>query len=169
MKGHHTMLSNIKKQYQKAKDSDSGFTIIEVMIVLVIAAVIILIVFLAVPALQRNSRNNQRKNDASRISTATQEFINNNAGEPPATAAQVVDVAGDLSFYDEDSEVGRSVAAVNATGQDIVAGGFVSSSGMIIWLGAQCEGGDRLVPGSESEFAVVYFVETSGDFQGQCI
>jgi prepilin-type N-terminal cleavage/methylation domain-containing protein len=42
---------------KKLLKNEQGFTIIEVMIVLVIAAVIMLIVFLAVPALQRNSRN----------------------------------------------------------------------------------------------------------------
>jgi prepilin-type N-terminal cleavage/methylation domain-containing protein len=41
-----------------------GFTIIELMIVLAIAGLIILIVLLAVPALQRNSRNTARKTDA---------------------------------------------------------------------------------------------------------
>ena len=46
---------------------DEGFTIIEVLIVLAIAGLIMLIVFLAVPALQRNSRNTQRTNDASLI------------------------------------------------------------------------------------------------------
>ncbi|MEK9196120.1 MAG: type II secretion system protein [Patescibacteria group bacterium] len=57
-----------------------GFTIIEVLIVLAIAGLIILIVFLAVPALQRNSRNTQRKNDASAVLGATQEDVNNNNG-----------------------------------------------------------------------------------------
>lgn len=48
-------------------DNNQGFTIIEVMIVLVIAAVILLIVFIAVPQLQRNARNYQRKRIASGI------------------------------------------------------------------------------------------------------
>lgn len=56
-----------------------GFTIIEVVIVLAIASLILLIVFLAVPTLQRNSRNHQYKNEASRILAASQEFSNNNS------------------------------------------------------------------------------------------
>ena len=49
----------------KLKQSRSeGFTIIEVMIVLAIAAMILLVVLLAVPALQRNSRNTAVKTDA---------------------------------------------------------------------------------------------------------
>ena len=41
----------------RTKKHRSGFTIIEIMIVLAIAGLIMLIVFLAVPALQRASRN----------------------------------------------------------------------------------------------------------------
>jgi len=68
------------------KTKQQGFTIIEVMIVLVIAAVILLIVFLAVPALQRNSRNTQRRADISNYLAATNEWSNNNNGKVPVTA-----------------------------------------------------------------------------------
>lgn len=68
----------------KLKKSDAkGFTIIEVMIVLAIAGLILLIVFLAVPALQRNARNTQRKNDASAVAGAIANFISNNGGSLP--------------------------------------------------------------------------------------
>jgi len=66
-----------------SKDKGAGFTIIEVMIVLAIAGLILLIVFLAVPALQRNSRNTQRKNDASHLSSVISEWESNNAGQTP--------------------------------------------------------------------------------------
>lgn len=49
--------------------SEKGFTIIEVLIVLAIAGLVMVIVFLAVPSLQRNSRNNSRKTDARFIAT----------------------------------------------------------------------------------------------------
>src|SRR5580698_3397443 len=74
------MLKNIKKR-------NEGFTIIEVMIVLVIAGLILLIVFLAVPALQRNARNTSRKSDASNVIGAVNEFIDNNSGTLPSTTA----------------------------------------------------------------------------------
>ena len=67
----------------KLKKSHKGFTIIEVMIVLAIAGLILLIVFLAVPALQRSSRNTQRKNDASAIGAALANWISNNNGTVP--------------------------------------------------------------------------------------
>ena len=69
----------------KNRDGAEGFTIIEVLIVLAIAGLILLIVFLAVPALQRSSRNTQRKNDASAISSAVANFIDNNGGTLPAS------------------------------------------------------------------------------------
>ncbi len=69
----------------KQQNKQSGFTIIEVLIVLAIAGLIMLIVFLAVPALQRNSRNTQRKNDISAILGSVTEYANNNAGGFPAT------------------------------------------------------------------------------------
>lgn len=62
------------------KPNREGFTIIEVMIVLAIAGLIILIVLLAVPALQRNSRNTAIKNDASAIASGITEFASNNDG-----------------------------------------------------------------------------------------
>jgi prepilin-type N-terminal cleavage/methylation domain-containing protein len=69
------------------KNNREGFTIIEVMIVLAIAGLILLIVFLAVPALQRNARNTQRKNDAGSLVSAISEYIDNNNGSLPNTAA----------------------------------------------------------------------------------
>lgn len=74
---------------------DSGFTIVEVMIVLAIAGLIILVVFLAVPALQRSSRNTQRSNDASLIGAGVNECLNNrngvlaSCGFAPGTIAQL--------------------------------------------------------------------------------
>lgn len=70
------MLSKLRKKSE-------GFTIIEVLIVLAIAGLILLIVFLAVPALQRNSRNTSRRNDVAALLGAYQEFVNNNGGVAP--------------------------------------------------------------------------------------
>lgn len=68
-------------------NKSSGFTIIEVLIVLAIAGLIMLIVFLAVPALQRNSHNTSTKNDVSNIMGAMNEFANNNNGAVATTAS----------------------------------------------------------------------------------
>jgi prepilin-type N-terminal cleavage/methylation domain-containing protein len=60
---------------------EEGFTLIEVLIVLAIAGLIMLIVFLAVPALQRNSRNTQRTNDAALVGSALNECLTNRNGQ----------------------------------------------------------------------------------------
>ncbi|HWB38791.1 MAG TPA: type II secretion system protein [Candidatus Saccharimonadales bacterium] len=70
------------------KSDNKGFTIIETMIVLAIAGLILLIVFLAVPALQRNARNTQRKNDAASILAGVSSFISNNNGNPPTSVGK---------------------------------------------------------------------------------
>jgi prepilin-type N-terminal cleavage/methylation domain-containing protein len=63
-----------KKQNQQAK---SGFTIIEVVLVLAIAGLIFLMVFVALPALQRSQRDTQRRNDMSRVDTALVQYQTN--------------------------------------------------------------------------------------------
>jgi prepilin-type N-terminal cleavage/methylation domain-containing protein len=85
--------------------SQKGFTIIEVMIVLAIAGLIMLIVFMAVPALQRSSRNNGRTNDISRIASAVNEWVSNangqkfTAGTGNANLASVITQTGTFAQY----------------------------------------------------------------------
>lgn len=67
----------------KTKMRQNGFTIVETLIVLAIVGTIMLVVFLAVPALQRNSRNTQIRNDAASVLSAVNEFITNNNGALP--------------------------------------------------------------------------------------
>ncbi|MFZ2275567.1 MAG: type II secretion system protein [Candidatus Nanogingivalis sp.] len=64
-------------------NTKKGFTIIEVVLVLAIAGLIFLMVFLALPALQRNQRDTQRKNDLSRVQSAISSFQTNNRGRIP--------------------------------------------------------------------------------------
>lgn len=63
---------------------DKGFTIIEVVLVLAIAGLIFLMVFIALPALQRNQRDTQRRNDMSRAQAALQQYQTNNRNNLPA-------------------------------------------------------------------------------------
>ncbi len=86
------MLDKIKNRKQE------GFTIIEVLIVLAIAGLILLIVFLAVPALQRNSRNTQRKTDVSAILGAVAEYGNNNNGVLPVSTTPPTNTGGVVTF-----------------------------------------------------------------------
>lgn len=67
-----------------------GFTIIEVVIVLVIGAIIMLMVFLVVPYLQRTQRDSRRQNDARKLLTAVEQYKANNNGQAPTSQAQLI-------------------------------------------------------------------------------
>ena len=69
----------------RKEKSSKGFTIIEVVLVLAIAGLIFLMVFIALPALQRNQRDTQRKTDMGRLSTALVNYTNSNRGALPST------------------------------------------------------------------------------------
>ena len=71
------------------KKKESGFTIIEVMIVLAIAGLILVVVLIAVPQLQRNQRNSARQAILGRISTEIGNYIANNNGRVPTTQADL--------------------------------------------------------------------------------
>jgi prepilin-type N-terminal cleavage/methylation domain-containing protein len=75
---------NVLKTDNSRKTGKHGFTIIEVVLVLAIAGLIFLMVFIALPALQRNQRDTQRKNDMGRLSTALVNYTNSNRGNLPA-------------------------------------------------------------------------------------
>ena len=64
---------------------EKGFTIIEVVLVLAIAGLIFLVVFLALPALQKSQRDNQRKNDVGRLVAAVGSAKANSNGKTPLT------------------------------------------------------------------------------------
>jgi prepilin-type N-terminal cleavage/methylation domain-containing protein len=63
--------------------SESGFTIIETLIVLAIAGLILLIVFWAIPAVERSSRNGQRKHDVVVILDAVARYELKDSGNFP--------------------------------------------------------------------------------------
>ena len=84
-------LSNNNNKNTKPKLSSNptlpAFTIIEVVLVLAIAGLIFLMVFIALPALQRNQRDTQRKNDMSRVKTALDNYKSNNKNTLPEFAS----------------------------------------------------------------------------------
>jgi type II secretory pathway pseudopilin PulG len=61
---------------------NTGFTIIETLIVLVMATIILLAVLIAVPHLRRNMRDNQRKQYAASILASIDQYYTNNASYP---------------------------------------------------------------------------------------
>lgn len=149
------MLNKIKKR------KESGFTIIEVLIVLAIAGLIMLVVFLAVPALQRNSRNTQYRNEASQLLTAYSE-VSSNAG-------------GSVLTNTDAATVLAATKNKNLTNLTIAAGsGTVTVTGTntaTIRTGAKCSAPNSNVAaaGSTRQVAIFFNVETSGGTQAQCV
>ena len=78
-------VSNSSSQTATNYQTSPAFTIIEVVLVLAIAGLIFLMVFIALPALQRNQRDTQRKNDIGRVLTALQSYQSNNRGSIPTS------------------------------------------------------------------------------------
>ena len=153
-----------------------GFTIIEVMIVLVIAAVIILIVFLAVPALQRNSRNNQRKNDVAKIAAAINEY-KNNANRLPQHGVyrqnintplkeEVIGLIGDLGYY-KYSIGGTHTFSVEVGGGDSLDPSETET--VLIRTEAKCNDDMSSSGSSTKVFAVHYVLEGGSDGAPQCL
>ena len=134
---------------KKLLKNEQGFTIIEVMIVLVIAAVIMLIVFLAVPALQRNSRNTQRTNDAARIATLYNECITSRNG---VTAS--CDTAGEINY--NANEFGQLTPTLNVSATVTAPASSTTAAGL--WLNATCNAsGSGATSGGNPKGAVVLF------------
>ena len=78
-----TNLNQSQHKTNKQNPLPAGFTIIEVVLVLAIAGLIFLMVFIALPALQRNQRDTQRKNDISHLQDAIERYRANNKGRLP--------------------------------------------------------------------------------------
>jgi prepilin-type N-terminal cleavage/methylation domain-containing protein len=151
---------------------EEGFTIIEVLIVLAIAGLILLIVFLAVPALQRNSRNTSRKTDVGRVSGALQEWQSNHngatftAGAGGANVSEVINSAGTLSQYTPAyaATIGANsfTVVVGATGA--LTGGVnnVNLGSLQVATGATCDtatAGAAIASSSNRRMALQYLVE----------
>ncbi len=151
----------MKNSYTKKREQ--GFTIIEVLIVLAIAGLIILIVFLAVPALQRNSRNTQRKNDASRLSSLISEYVSNNNGKLPTAFGSA---AGELNLANTSFTIMNTPATA-----DIIAGiGTLGDENtMKINTAATCVNGAATAGGGTRSYTVSYKVETSASTAAQCL
>lgn len=100
------------------QQKEKGFTIIEVVLVLAIAGLIFMMVFIALPALQRNQRDTQRKNDLSRIMTGLTSFVSNNRGSLPSGAAGWNSFESSYLLTNGDSFIDPSGAANGQTVTD---------------------------------------------------
>ena len=150
---------------KQLKKNSAGFTIIEVLIVLAIAGLIMLIVFLAVPALQRNSRNTAIRNDASNMLAGANEFVTNNNGTLPTNAT----ISGtDVTFSGDPGTSSNATKVRSGTGvavQSITTTGGVgtaaSTTGSVRVVTNNGCNGNTLVYKARA-IAASFLVETSG-------
>jgi len=166
------MLSKIREKKQQ-----NGFTIIEVLIVLAIAGLILLVVFLAVPALQRNSRNTQYRNEASRLLGATQEFVNNNSGTLPAASGSGTAGSDAAKIFALANPKNVSVLTVVASGTVTAQSPTLGATptDILVSGGVKCgaSGGASVTPtvtgASARSLILVYAVENAdGSVNAQC-
>ncbi len=157
-KGHKIM--------QKTLSNKKGFTIIEVLIVIAIAGLILMIVFLAVPALQRNSRNTTIKNDVQNVLGGVAEYRAANNGKTP-TAIKTTTSGGVVEYT---GGTGSNTTTINVQGstQVAVAGGAPSTGNINIVLNAKCTGTGVATTTNSRSVAALYVIETSGGTVPQC-
>lgn len=156
----------MKKQYER---KSRGFTIVETLIVLAIVGVMMVVVFLAVPALQRNSRNTQAKTEGNNIVAAVNEFISNSGGKLPSTTTDATNVLASSNV--------KNITSLTIAGQSGATA--ITSTSATVVTAAKCtaavtSGGLKApsavtTAGAARQFAVIYPMEDrAGDATG-CI
>jgi prepilin-type N-terminal cleavage/methylation domain-containing protein len=147
----------------KSTKNQQGFTIIEVLIVLAIAGVIMAIVFLAIPTLQRNSRNTQRRSDVAHLASLVSEYEANNVGSLPTAI-------GNLNLANENFSI---IKAANITMSTTASGGTpavaANTSSAVVDIDTKCTPTGAVLAYSSGSFAVSYKVETSGAPLNACV
>src|SRR5688572_30771496 len=99
-----------------------------------------LIVFLAIPALQRNQRNNARNTEAGRVSTAVSECLGNRNGVVASCLTTTNVVVGTLQRFDHATPV-----VFSNTSTDPTPGSGVTNQ-VGVWYNRQCSpAGDAAV------------------------
>lgn len=160
-------MNNVYKQKRQ-----EGFTIIEVLIVLAIAAVILLIVFLAVPALQRNSRNNGIRNDAANLLAGVNDFVTNNNGTLPTAAsntAPVISITGAAGSNPTEAKVRGGTVVSLTTGGCGAAAPAVGN--VAVYTGCKCTQAATGTQVAARAIAALFTTETTsgGGTAAQCI
>jgi len=158
------------------KKSQKGFTIIEVALVLAIGALIFLVVFLAVPALQRNQRNDARKRDISSVVDAVASYTGNNPGKIVGTgdaykSGSAVSTNGLGKYLDTLSTNTDTVTVKTIDAQPTAPATFGDSTRpntIYVVTGAKCNGSDNITKASSRSVAVIGAMETANSIQAYC-
>lgn len=165
---------NILTKEKDQKTRKSGFTIIEVVLVLAIAGLIFLMVFIALPALQRSQRDTQRKDDMGRLSSAIVNYTNSNRGSLPTNYNTFVTqylVTGGDSFIDpagatSDQGTSQTTYLMTPKDEEELTSSFKDAQNVIYYTpGYVCGDSSATVkPGGSRKVAFRIVLESGGYF-----
>ncbi len=148
------------------KNSNKGFTIIELLIVLSIAGLILLILLLAIPTLQRNARNNQRNQDVQAILSALSQYELNNSGNYPPNSAAYLQYAK-LSFYDKNIDINTT-----SLGRGVTLANSSTESTVLVRNRQKCDpnipGASTYVGAGFNDVVALFSIETSNGIVKRC-
>ncbi len=147
----------------QTNSKSKGFTIIEVVLVLAIAGLIFLMVFIALPALQRNQRDTQRRDSLASFSSQLTQYQTNNKGTLPGTQAEITAFVSSYMTGDN----WKDPLSGNAYPQKSPWGAVVGTDTAGTWYyqrSAQCSGEtiSAITPAQPRRFAVQMRLEGSG-------
>lgn len=149
------MLNKLKALIKKLVNGGgkSGFTLIEIVIVLAIAGLIFVIVFFAVSQAQAARRDTERKSAASRMLAAGSQYSSNNQGSVPCDGWLGGDAcSGAASFFD----VGNGDPA---TGTWTFSDAATDAAGEIYFNAGSTCSGNAFAVGTARQFAVKVYQE----------
>ena len=152
--------------------TNPAFTIIEVVLVLAIAGLIFLMVFIALPALQRNQRDTQRKNDMSRLKTTIDSYKSNNRGNLPwGTDRYGVWSQSDnfgINYLKADqgefNDPSRGPYQLTISRPYMIPGykPALQDSWISIFIGGKCDGEVLALADGSSNYSIQYILEGGG-------
>ena len=138
-----------------------GFTIIEVVLVLAIAALIFLMVFIALPALNRNARDQSRKTVQGKVVSAIGTYATNHRNQQ---YTNVTDLAPYLDVTQPGS-AGNTLDNVDGyilEGANSFSAQAITQDKITLIKGSKCNtNGDGVVPGSSRNVAVLIRMENA--------
>ena len=155
-----------------SKGGNKGFTVVETLIVLAIAATIIIVVLLAVPSLQRQSRNTAAKVAAGAIASGWTAEVGNANGGAVAVSTSLNIIYLNNAPYSSNKGIsvftatGSSSTVVKYGAQAISGSGTdaISSNTVVLYTGVTCPSPNTgssiaLGTGTSTQAAIVYSIE----------
>lgn len=155
-------------------ENKNGFTLIETVLVLAIAGLIFLMVFIALPALWRNTRDAERREDMATLVATIKKYQSNNRGSLPTSWGSSSDLVKKYlpeDFADPDG-TGYTLTKIDCNtddaddicrgASDIENGTF--SHNVYIYVSATCDGALAKKSANPRKVAVMYKLEGGGAY-----